>query len=251
MTTTTRRPIPVERPARGRRKWPWITLAAIAVIAGVLLHSPWLSVGDIEIRGADQADVAGRVAATGVGEGAILVWVDTGAVADAVLADPWVRDVLVDRVWPDRLLVEVLEHRPALWVEGVRGWMLVSRDGTVLERTAVPGTGLPVASMALPDLAPGDRPSDPAWHELVELVAVLPEDIAAGIVLEMRGPEMWTEIHGHPVRFGHPIDLAAKGLTLAALIETDLPPQATLDLVAPRRPAVVPVDAGGEVEAEG
>ena len=135
MTTTTRRPIPVERPARGRRKWPWITLAAIAVIAGVLLHSPWLSVGDIEIRGADQADVAGRVAATGVGEGAILVWVDTGAVADAVLADPWVRDVLVDRVWPDRLLVEVLEHRPALWVEGVRGWMLVSRDGTVLEPT--------------------------------------------------------------------------------------------------------------------
>ena len=60
---------------------------------------------------------------------------------------------------------------------------------------------------------------------------------------------MWAEVGGHPVRFGHPIDLADKGRALAALLEEDLPEGATIDVVSPRRPAVVPLpNPGAEVE---
>ena len=136
----TRERIPVTAPPR-RRLWPWVA-GALVVAAGLVLHSPWLSVGEIDIVGADRADAAARVASTGVGPGAILIWVDTGEVAAAVSADPWVADVRVERVWPDRLVVEVAEREPALWIEGLEGWMLVASDGAVVERASEPGPGI-------------------------------------------------------------------------------------------------------------
>jgi cell division protein FtsQ len=67
--------------------------------------------------------------------------VDVGAVREAVEALPWVAEARVRRIWPDRLGIEVTEHRPlARWENGGA----VSHAG-VLFRPA-PGTvpeGLP------------------------------------------------------------------------------------------------------------
>ena len=229
--------VPVTRPPR-RPLWPWVA-GGLAAAVGLVLHSPWLSVSEVDVVGASRADAAARVASTGVGEGAILVWVDTGAIAAAVREDPWVADVRVERVWPDRLVVEVAEREPALWIEGLEHWMLVSSDGAVVELSPRPGPGILRAELAFPDRRPGDVPIEPAWGELVEMANTLPPELAARLTLTLVGTEVWAEVGGHRVRFGHPIDLADKGRTLAALLAGDLPPGATIDLVSPRRPAVV------------
>ena len=246
-------------PGRSRRLWLWVTAALVALGAAAIgvLHSPWLSVDEIEIVGARRADVARAVAAAGVGPGAIMIWVDTGAVEAEVRSDPWVRDARVSRVFPDRVVVEVLEREPALWIEGTAGWMLVSGDGTVV--AAGPGPeddGLLRALLIAPDRPIGERPDDPAWHEVVALAEALAPDLAAESALTLRGSELWLTIPGHSVRLGAPIDLADKGRVLQGLLaEDDLPFGAVIDLIAPRRPAVVPATplpaADPQVEGEG
>jgi cell division protein FtsQ len=225
-------------PDGGRRAWPWLTLAAVVAAVGFALHSPWLSVHEIEIVGAVHSDPAPLIAAAGVGEGAILVWVDTGRLGRAVAVDPWVADVRVSRVWPDRLVVEVLEREPVAWMEGTTEWMLVASDGTVLGVAAEPGGGYLRAELAFPDLPPGERPADPTWREIVALAVTLRDDIGGAMTVELRGTELWTQVLGHQVRLGYPIDLADKARTLRALLQEDLPPGATLDVSSPLRPAV-------------
>ncbi len=224
---------------RGRRMWPWVTLAAVVAAAGFALHSPLLSVHKIEVVGAVRSDPAPRVAEAGVGEGAILVWVDTGAVAEAVAQDPWVADVRVQRVWPDRLVVEVIERIPVAWVEGITTWMLVASDGTVLEIGEGPGGGYLRAVLAFPDLPPGEQPTDPTWGEIVALATTLRDDIGGTMTVELRGTELWSETSGHPVRLGYPIDLADKARTLRVmLLQENLTAGATIDVSSPLRPAI-------------
>lgn len=238
-----------------RRRWPLVvTAVALAALVGAV-HSPLLAVETVEILGASRADVTGRVADTGLGRGALLLYVDSGAIEDAVRVEPWVLDVRVDRIWPDRVVVEVIERDALVWIEGIEGWMLVARDGTVLEQADAPGTGLMRAGLAFPDRAPGETPSDPAWQEVVDMALVLADDIGGTLELEMRGREMWTTAFGHEVRMGHPIDLADKARTLRAMLAGDLPDGAIVDVSSPIRPAVVIPDAAEdprpEVESEG
>jgi hypothetical protein len=232
-----------------RRRWVGSLALLLVLAAGLLVaHSPWLSVGEIEVLGQVRSETTARISGAGVGEGALLLWVDSGALARAVLADPWVSDVRVDKVFPNRLVVEVLEHRPVAWIEGILGWMLVAEDGTVVERARNPEAGLLRASVAFPDVDPGVRPVDPGWHEIVEMALVLDEFIGGTIVLEMQGAEMWTEALGYPVRLGHPIDLADKARTLLVLLGQQIPPGAVIDLTSPARPAIVVDGPQGEVE---
>jgi cell division protein FtsQ len=219
-----------------------------AVGAVGVVHSPLMAVDTVEVLGATRSDVRQIVDATGVGPGALLLWVNAGAIEEAVAVDPWVADVRVDRIWPNRVVVEVIEHQAVAWIEGIQGWMLVSRDGTVLERSEVPGSGLLVAEFAFPDRLPGDRPADPAWHEIVQMALVLSDDIGGTLRLEMRGAEMWTSTFGYEVRFGHPIDLADKGRTLRAMLAGEIPEGAIIDVSSPLRPAIVPLESQVAVE---
>jgi cell division protein FtsQ len=224
----------------GRRLWPWLLSGAVVAAAAFALHSPWLALHEIEIVGAVNAAPGPLITAAGVGEGAILIWIDTGAVARAVAEDPWVADVRVDRVWPDRLVVEVLERQPVAWLEGTTTWMLVASEGTVLEVAPEPEGGYLQAVLAFPDLPRGERPVDATWQEIVALATTLRGDIGGAMTVELLGSELWTEIFGHKVRLGYPIDLADKGRTLRALLQEALPPGATLDVSSPTRPAISP-----------
>lgn len=240
--------VPTAAPPRRRRLWPWVTLLLVVAAAALLAHSPLVAVSEIEVLGAVQSETRDRIGRAGVGEGALLLWVDAGSLERALLADPWISDARVTKVWPDRLVVEVLERRPMVWIEGVLGWMLVAEDGVVVGRAGRPGEGLLRASIAFPDQEPGQRPVDPSWHEIIDMALVLEDALGGTLILEMRGAEMWTEVLGHQVRLGHPIDLADKARTLLAMIGSELPPGAVIDLTSPSRPALVVDDPESKVE---
>ena len=245
---TTRRPI-----APARRPWgAWIAVGVLLVVLalGVALHSPWLSVQEIEVAGAERVDAAGRLQRAGIGTGAIMLWLDTGEVEAAVDGHPWAAAVRAQREWPDRLVVQVTERVPALWIEGTRGWMLVATDGMVLEVADAPGDGLLRARLSIPTVAAGIKPGDPLWGELVALSGSLSVPLASASTVFEEAGEFWMETPGHRVRFGHPIDLADKGRVAEVMLTDGLPPGSTLDLVAPRRPAVVPAGPVGSPEGE-
>ena len=241
---------PIEAPPPPTRaRWLWVAVIAFVVsVVGAIAHSPWLALDEVEIVGADRAPVATLVSALGIGEGALMIWINTGAIEQAVLADPWVRDVKVDRVIPDRLVVAVLEHTPAMWVEGMEGWMLVSRDGTVLETAEVASTGLPRAVLAVTSRAPGDVPREPIWRESLALALTLPPDLGAEAVLAWEGAELWLSLPGYRARLGFPNDLGDKARVLSGLLADGVPAGSIIDLVAPTRPAVVPPPSSGDLD---
>lgn len=238
----------VRHPAR--RRWAWglgITGVLLVGATAVVLHSPWMSVREIEILGATRAGVAERVAGAGVGQGAIMIWLDPEELEAAVGADPWVREVRVERVFPSRLVIEVLEHTPAVWVAGESRWMLVARTGAVVATADAPGEGLLVAEVFYPDHEAGELPEEDAWRELAELAWVLGPDLAAECRVTREAGELWLEARSYRARLGQATQLADKGRAFAGLLEAGLPAGARIDLIAPARPAVtLPGDEGGE-----
>lgn len=239
---------------RGRQRWAWVLGIAGAMLVGataVVLHSPWMSVREIEILGATHADVAGRLAEAGVGEGAIMIWLNPGEIEAAVRADPWVREVRVERIFPSRLVVEVLEQTPAVWVAGAHSWMLVARTGAVIATADAPGEGLLLAEVFYPEYEPGARPEGSEWQELADLGSALGAELAAEARVTREGGQLWLEARGCRARLGPATQLADKGRAFAGLLEAGLPAGAEVDLIAPTRPAVTlpggePADGEGE-----
>ncbi|MCJ7724927.1 MAG: FtsQ-type POTRA domain-containing protein [Acidimicrobiia bacterium] len=247
---TTRRPLAPVR--RAKAAWLGVAVMLVMLAGAVALHSPWLSVREIEIAGADRVDAARLLDEAGIGTGAIMIWLDTGTVEAAIASDPWAAVVHAGREWPSRLVVEVQERIPAMWLEGPEGWMLVSTDGMVLEVADEAGSGLLTVALGLRTVPTGIRPQDPLWDELLALSSALAGPLASNSRLVADGSEVWLETPGHLVRFGHPIDLADKARVAQVMLDDGLPDGATLDVGAPRRPAVVPATTDdilqGEVE---
>jgi hypothetical protein len=228
-------------PSRSGLHWGWtlgLTFLLLAGAAAVVLHSPWMKLRDIEIVGAERADVAGCLARAGIGPGAFLIWLQPGEVDEAVRTDPWVRDVRVERIFPNRLVVEVLEHRPAVWVGEGTEWMLVAEAGLVVAAAEGPGEGVLRARLPWEAYEVGEQPSGVEWDELVALGTALSPALAAEAWVTSEGGELWIAARGWRARLGPATDLADKGRAFEALLATDLPAGAVIDLVAPTRPAV-------------
>ena len=204
----------------------------------MVLHSPWLKLRDIEIVGAERADVAGRLARAGIGPGAFMIWLQPGEVDEAVRADPWVRDVRVERIFPNRLVVEVLEHTAAVWVGEAAEWMLLSEAGYVVAAAEAPGEGLLRARLPWEHWEPGERAVRGGVGRAGRSRHGAEPGAGRRGLGDFRGGELWIEARGFRARLGPAVDLADKGRAFEALLASGLPEGAVIDLVAPTRPAV-------------
>lgn len=111
-------------------------LALAAALAAVLLwlsRSPWFEIRGIRIEGDLQRISAEtlRVSAAPRLAGNFFS-TDLAAARAAFEAVPWVRRATVRRIWPDRLVVHIEEHRAtALWQAEERDDRLVNQQGEV------------------------------------------------------------------------------------------------------------------------
>ena len=118
-----------------------VALAAAALLIGSVLwlaRSPWFAIRSIQLEGdltrnsinTIRANAAPRLAGN-------FFSVDLQASRLAFEAVPWVRRAVVRRVWPDRLVVQLEEHRAAaLWQgsdEDAEPERLVNQQGEVFD----------------------------------------------------------------------------------------------------------------------
>jgi cell division protein FtsQ len=106
-------------------------LFAVALLSAVALTGrqaveSWLPVRSVEVRGAAHAETRQAVGAAVARLSGGLFSIDLEAARAGFEAMPWVRTATVQRVWPDRLVVQLEEHVPAaawngLAVLNVRG----------------------------------------------------------------------------------------------------------------------------------
>jgi cell division protein FtsQ len=238
------RRIEVQRDA-GRRRLRRVlavvgTLTALAA-AYALTQSPVLDVDHVRVTGGEHTDAAAVTLTSGVGRGAAMVSLDTGAVARRVEELPWVRTARVERRWPGTVRITITERTPTaiLPVDDTR-IALVDAAGRVLSvvdtQAEVP-PGLPTLAGVRGEPAAGDTLSARARDALA--VAQAAGEALPGTLTEISTDLDATLISGGRVRFGSADDLDDKIVAVeTVLTDVDVACLDVLDVRVPRSPVL-------------
>jgi cell division protein FtsQ len=120
-----------------------IVLGVVVGALWVASVSPLLDVDHLKVSGVSHLTAEQVEAAADVHPGDAMLWIDPGQAVGGIEALPYVRSASLSREWPDTVRIAVHERRPAAWVQGPSGIVLVDGDGHVLEAVAAPPAGLP------------------------------------------------------------------------------------------------------------
>jgi cell division protein FtsQ len=231
----------------GRLLKVWLALVVAGLIAWILL-SPWLDADRVETAGIAASEAHSVLAEAGVVVGRPLILIRAGEAEAALESDPYVADAEVTVEWPDLVVVRIEERRPVAWVETAGGWAHRAADGVALPSPDQPDDTK--AWIRLPSLSDDEATSSRALLGALEFVAALPEELAAQTTLRIRPTgELWAEIPDFDVRLGRPIDMEAKALSLAGVLEEKPPRGSLLTLIAPAHPAYTPPQSRDDDQA--
>lgn len=234
---------------RLRRLLGLLLLAAVVGLGAWALRSPLLSIRQISVVGDQSSSPQSAIDAVGLEIGTPTISVDAAALERALLLDPWIEGAVVTVSWPGRVEIDIREHRPIAYLPAADGWLWATGDGHVVNQVAALPEGAATVDIAA-DVGVGASVADARTVGALEFLGALPPQLASSTRVTAEGGSLWAEVGGHHVRLGRPREMSAKALTLQALLATDLPPGASLDLIAPRRPAVVNAQLQAEGEAK-
>ena len=114
-----------------------LVLCALALVGGFgrwLLQHPAWRVGVVEVRGDVQHQTAATFRTAIEPElGKSFLTLDLQAIKARFTELAWVRDVVIRREWPNRLLVRVDEHQPVAWWGAAQEDRMLNSHGQVFE----------------------------------------------------------------------------------------------------------------------
>lgn len=238
--TERRREVAEDRARRNvRRLIRFLIILGLAGAVVWLFLSPLLSVKEVTTTGVVASSTHLALAEEGVLAGTPMILIRSGDIAADLERDPWVREAVVELDWPNRVVVRVEERVPVAWVETGDGWARRAIDGV-----AVPSSGEPDDSLPWLDFSTIEDSEASGSSQVLgalEFAAALPDELISGTrVWPGANGEMWADVSGFDVRLGRPVEMAAKGLSLAALLLEEPPPGSILTLIAPTHPATSP-----------
>jgi cell division protein FtsQ len=140
------------RRARLRRTLAIVIAGVIVVALVVVERSALVGLEEIHVAGVERLDEEEVREATGLELGTSTLRLRLGRVEERVAALPAVREVDARRLDPLTVLVEVVERRPSLVVQGDGERVLLDRDGVVLDAGGQAG---------LPRIVLRDAPPEP------------------------------------------------------------------------------------------
>lgn len=110
-----------------------VLLIIIIVIFGI---SVFFRISAIEITGAEKYTIEQILSVSGIKKGDNLIFIDTNAASKNISSNlPYLNEVVIDKVIPDRLLIKVTESKPiAVFKSGDR-WWIMDQKARVLEET--------------------------------------------------------------------------------------------------------------------
>jgi len=130
---------------------------AAASLREFVLESPYFSVNEIQVRGADKVSGDEVVAMAGLRRGMSIWSIDLASIEKKIGRHPWVRRVFVRREFPRRVIIDVQERTPKAIV-AIRKLYYVDSDGVIFKEVG-PGenvkfpllTGLRAEQLTGPD----------------------------------------------------------------------------------------------------
>ncbi len=192
-----------------------LVAVALVAIAFLVLASPVFEVSAVEVEGNARLSDDEVVAMSGTGTGDNLVFLSSRDVEEALESSPWISDAVVERRFPDMLVIRLVERRPVAWAGDGSTPYLVADDGTVVaaanEPAALPWLGR-YADLEQGELLPG--PLAP-----VRVLATLPPSVTRTIeTAGMADGVLLRFSDGSYVRYGPPTELRRKAAALEAVL---------------------------------
>ncbi|HET6793423.1 MAG TPA: cell division protein FtsQ/DivIB [Acidimicrobiales bacterium] len=226
---------------QGRRRLKVLVAFVGTFLAGgvalALVHSPWLSVGQVRVEGVSGAQGAAvAVEVSGLAHRP-MIEVSGSSTAARVARLPWVAGVRVWRSWPRTVVVAVAARRAVAQVAHGPLWSQLDAGGRVIAEG--PQTALPVLD-GVAGAAPG-RVVRGHGDELA-LAARLPSAVAPRVTRigsgTDGGPDLWLS-SGAEVLLGPPGGTAAELSALqTVLAEVDMTGVTQVDLRLPDQPVL-------------
>lgn len=221
-----------ERKAFKRAVWMLLVMS-VAGIGMWLVYSPYLAVREVVVTGEVSSSAAQQIEGAGVTAGVPMISIDTELLQKAVLSDPWVAEVEVEKEWPNTIRVTVEERYPVAWGLTGKGWRALSLDGVELdvgpEQLMPHITGLAGAVLDL---------SHPPVAAALAFLESLRPDLRVGTVIEVHGSQLTAVVAGRIVRLGRATDLEDKAHVLGVLVDRHTDPGSVINLFSALRPAV-------------
>lgn len=236
--------------ARKRLKWILVVIALLAVVFGSLwlVRSPILSIRQVDVTGAQFSNPRAVLQSLAMDIGTPTIDIDGDAITMSILEDPWIESARVEIRWPGTIQIDVIERTPVAPVLAGDQWVLVASDGGVIMSVPIPGTDIASVAIDQGSLDPGEVISDPLTLGALVFVRHLSEQNRAGARIDTNGEGLSAYVAGHVIRLGRPVDMAEKAAVLDALLSSGIEPGASIDLIAPLRPAVTNPQPAPEVE---
>ena len=217
------------------------SLMALLVMGGIgivawFVVSPYMSVATLEVQGAVNGDVEGILAREKLAVGRPLVAVRVDQIEKSLLADPWIKSASVKLVFPTRVEVNLSEREGVAWLWLGGRWGLLADDGVLLEYSDAPEPVRSIIAIPVDELSIGSAVTDEAVLGALEFARALPQDVDQEILVQLKDDELWGLVGDRPVRLGLPVHMAAKAVSLTAVIAAA--PEGLIDMTAPERPAL-------------
>lgn len=209
------------RALAGERRTLAVASLPLLLLASMLAayNLPWLQVTQVEIVGARALDAA-QARATLRLEGKNILAIDAAMVEKVLRQHPTVREVTLQRQWPNKVVLQVGERRPfALW-QTPEGSFSVDEEGYVLTDSPPPGP-LPAIAAQEGGVRVGARVPQGVLALARDLAARLPAETGAQPrqfqYSAAQGLSVTTD-QGWKAVFGQEGDLESKLAVLAAVL---------------------------------
>ena len=175
-----------------------------------LTYSPVFGAREIRVRGNVVLGTHRVVAVAGLELGTNVVHLDTGAIEERLLRDPWVAVASVRRDLPGTIVIRIREREPmARLLDGP----VVAGDGTVLP--GAPAGRLPEIRPTYGEL---DLRAAAGAAEALEAMSPTVRGRVFAVVVQPDGTLVVELRSGIVVRYGAPLDLVEKGASLRAVL---------------------------------
>ncbi len=124
-TKARKKPLTVGKQGRSKTRWPWIALLILATGSTLAAYqaatyfgrSSYFGLQAIEVDGLRRLRGEEVRVASGLVAGSNIFAINLDAVAQRLEAMCWIKQALVTRKPPDRIAVEIVEHRQVAWID--------------------------------------------------------------------------------------------------------------------------------------